>query len=66
MKIRIHDLSTNEIIDRDLTAEEIATAAQLAEESATTFAQAAAKEAARISRRAKLLALGLTEDELDA
>ncbi len=53
-----------------LTAEEIAereaSAAAFAEEQAALEAEAAAKEAARQSGIAKLLALGLTQEEADA
>ena len=53
-----------------LTAEEIAereaSAAAFAEEQAALEAEATAKEAARQSGIAKLLALGLTQEEADA
>lgn len=58
------DAATGELVVRDLTADEIAAFA-----SATQVdfeAHLAAVAAARESRRAKLLALGLTEVELDA
>jgi hypothetical protein len=64
--IRIHNLETDEIIDREMTESEYADylAVQAAQvESDTAIAQAAAaKEAAQ----AKLAALGLTADDLKA
>lgn len=57
---------TGHEIIRDMTAAEIK---QLEIDKAAVAAEQAAiaeKEALRQSRRAKLLALGLTEDELDA
>lgn len=64
------DCSTGEQQVLPLTAEEIAdreaAAAAFAEEQAAREAEAAAKEAARQSGIAKLLALGLTEDEANA
>jgi len=60
-KIRIHDIATNEIIDREMTAEELAeyTAVKemLKQEKAEATAKAEAKQA--IADR-----LGLTADEL--
>jgi len=62
--IRIHDVTTDEVIDREMTdAEFEAYQAQQAIDAAEAQAQAeaiAAKEAAH----AKLLALGLTEADL--
>jgi len=59
--IRIHDLATNKIVDREMNDEEFATyqadkAIQAAENAA--LAQKAADKAALLAR------LGLTEDEL--
>ena len=59
--IRIHDLSTNEIVDREMTdAEYEQYLTDQAEQTAinTAKAQAAADKAALLTR------LGLTEDEL--
>ena len=64
--IRIHNAETNEIIDREMNDEEIVTyeADQKAEKLLQeAIAKAAAKKAAA---EAKLLALGLTADDLKA
>ena len=64
--IRIHNTETNEVIDREMTDEEIAIyeADQRAEElQQEATAKAAAKKAAA---EAKLAALGLTADDLRA
>ena len=64
--IRIHNAKTNEIIDREMSDEEIATyeADQKAEKLLQeAIAKAAAKKAAA---EAKLSALGLTADDLKA
>lgn len=64
------DCSTGEVSMIPLTEEEIAereaAALAYAAEKATADAAAAAKEAARQSGIAKLLALGLTEEEANA
>ena len=61
--IRIHDLSTDEVIDREMTDTEFAELeAQQANLAANETEQALAKEAAQ----AKLVALGLTTDDLKA
>lgn len=66
----IVDCATGEQTIVPLTAEEIAQreadAAAFAESQAAAEAEAAAKEAARQSGIAKLLALGLTEEEANA
>jgi hypothetical protein len=62
--------ATGEVIERPLTAEEIAErevqAAQAAEEQAQREAEEAARIAAKESALAKLAALGLTEAEAQA
>jgi len=64
--IRIHDVTTNEIIDREMTDVEFeAYQAQQAIDAAEAQAQAEAL-AAKEATQAKLLALGLTEDDLIA
>jgi regulator of protease activity HflC (stomatin/prohibitin superfamily) len=64
--IRIHDVTTNEVIDREMTdAEYEAYQAQQAIDAAEAQAQADAL-AAKEATQAKLLALGLTEDDLIA
>ena len=62
----VHNVETNEVTEIELTPEEIAKNEALAEAANAEIAIFTAKEAARISRREKLLALGLTEEELDA
>jgi hypothetical protein len=60
--IRIHNMETDEVIDREATAEE------LAEWEAEKAAQAqqAAEEAARLSAKLAIYAkLGLTEEEIN-
>ena len=58
--IRIHDLETNQVIDREMNAEELAAweANQIAEEERkAAYAEKAA------NRAALLVKLGITEDE---
>ena len=58
--IRIHDLATNKIIDREMNAEELAQ--YEADQAAEAVRQAT--EAAKAAEKAALLAkLGITEDE---
>jgi hypothetical protein len=59
--IRIHDLATNEIIDREMTAAELKIYEAEQKENAKAEAEAEAKEAAR---QAIADRLGLTADEL--
>jgi hypothetical protein len=67
--IRIHNVETNEIIDREMNADELAQyeadqAAQIARQEAE--AQKAAEEAARLSAKLAIYAkLGLTEEEIN-
>ena len=58
--IRIHDISTNEIIDREMNASELA---QLAIDKANTEAQIKAKTQSELDKAALLAKLGLTADE---
>jgi hypothetical protein len=63
--VRIHDMATQEITDREMNDAEFA---QLQSDLATFEAKAekvATKEAAKVSALAKLGALGLTEDEVN-
>jgi hypothetical protein len=62
---KIIDGEGNETI-REMNAEEIAQYEADMIEVAARAAEREAKETARVSRREKLLALGLTEEELDA
>jgi hypothetical protein len=66
MLITIHNVETGEIETREMTEAELAQKVLDAEVFEAHKAAEAAREAARLSRREKLLALGLTEDELDA
>lgn len=59
--IRIHNTETNEIIDREMNAEELAQH-ELDEQNAIAFNAAKAK--AEADKAALLARLGLTEDEL--
>jgi hypothetical protein len=68
--IRIHDLSTNEIIDREMTDEEVEQAnyvpPKLAKERADEAKVYAEKAQAKATAEGKLAALGLTTDDLRA
>ena len=68
--VRIHDISTNTITDREMTDEEFA---QYEADQAATEARIAAKaeakvaeETAKTAAQAKLTALGLTVEDLQA
>lgn len=64
--IRIHNIETNEIIDREMTKAEFdAYKAEQAQETAKAAADAA-KAAASASAVAKLEAIGLTAEEIAA
>jgi phage regulator Rha-like protein len=60
------DALTGETIERPLTADEIAQCEALATAHAEREAEAQAKADARESALAKLAALGLTQDEINA
>jgi len=64
--IKIHNVETGEIIERDLTAEEIKQS--IADEEASKKRQQAfqAVEAEKQAAQSKLAALGLTTDDLKA
>jgi FMN-dependent NADH-azoreductase len=57
---------TGEIVERELTAEDIAELEAIQAEALTRQAEAEAKAAARASALAKLADLGLTEEEVAA
>jgi hypothetical protein len=59
--VRIHDLETNEVIDREMNDAEFA---EYEAEKAAHAAAAAAKAKAETDKAALLARLGLTEDEL--
>lgn len=58
--IKIHNVQTDEIIEREMNAEEIA---QLEADKAKAEAEAAAKAQAEAKRQALLDKLGITEEE---
>ena len=60
LTIRIHDLATNEIIDREMNAEELA---QWEADQAAFAAQVQAQEEAAAAKAALLERLGITEEE---
>ena len=64
--IKIHNVQTDEIIEREMNAEEYAEHLQLVQEYEAQTTEAEAKAAARASALAKLAALGLTADEIAA
>ena len=57
---------TGEVIERELTADEILDLQSIIAEEAEMLAEQNAKEASRVSALAKLSALGLTQDEIAA
>lgn len=59
--VRIHDIETNEIIDREMNDEEFA---EFESRLAIEIAAAEAKAKAETDKAALLARLGLTEDEL--
>lgn len=59
-QVRLHDLSTNQIIDRDMTTEELEIAAALSADSIAEMAAGAEKAEAKA---ALLERLGITNDE---
>jgi nucleoside phosphorylase len=60
MKITEHNVTTGEIIDRDMTKEELA---QLKKDEAFREKQIAEMEAAAVAKAALLERLGITEEE---
>jgi dihydroxyacid dehydratase/phosphogluconate dehydratase len=64
--IKIHNVETGEIIERDLTAEEIKQSIADEESSKKRQESFAAAEAEKVTAQAKLAALGLTADDLKA
>ena len=64
--IKIHNLETNEEIERVMTSKEYETLKATAEITRLQKEEAEAKEAARQSALEKLAALGLTEAEIQA
>lgn len=64
--IRIHDQATNEIIDRPMTADELATYEEGIAVVEARLQRETTRAALIASRNAKLEALGLTSEELNA
>ena len=64
--IRIHNIETDEIIDREMTDEEFAKYQEAQAYFAAEKAEAEAKLAAKEAAQAKLAALGLTVEDLKA
>lgn len=64
--IRIHDVETGEVIDREMTTEELAQLAKDRAEAEATKAKVEAADTAKKSAIAKLAALGLSADEVNA
>lgn len=64
--IRIHDTATDTVIDRDMTDDEYAQHLQELEAINIKLQKQAEQEAAKESARAKLAALGLTDEEVAA
>jgi uncharacterized protein YggE len=64
--VRIHDLATNEVIDREMNDVEFAAYEADQAEQAARQAEAQAKAQAKAIAEGKLAALGLTVDDLRA
>jgi hypothetical protein len=64
--IKIHNVETDEIIEREMNAEEYANHLQIVKDYEARTAEAQAKAATRASALAKLAALGLSADEIAA
>ena len=64
--IRIHNAETDEVIDREMTAEEFAQYKAEAEKEKAKSDSIAKAESDKASAQAKLEALGLTLDDLKA
>jgi hypothetical protein len=64
--VRIHDLATDEVIDREMTDAEFAQYEADQAAQAIAHAEAEAKAATRASAIEKLSALGLTTEEIAA
>jgi hypothetical protein len=64
--IRIHDSITNEIVDREMTAAEFKAYESQQAIDAAQVAELEKAETAKAAAQAKLAALGLTVDDLEA
>lgn len=65
-QITVHDCATGETIVREMTEDELARRDQIISDEQAAEQSAAQKEMAKQSGRAKLAALGLTNDEINA
>lgn len=65
-QITVHDCATGETIVREMTDDELARRDQIIADQQAAEQLAAEKRAAKQSARAKLAALGLTDDEINA
>jgi hypothetical protein len=64
--IRIHDVTTDEVVDREMTDAEFEAYQAQQDIDAAELAALAEAEAAKEAAQAKLAALGLTTDDLKA
>ena len=64
--IRVHNIETDEIVDREMTDAEFAQYEADQQAQITQQAEAEAKVAAKAAAQAKLAALGLTVEDLQA
>ena len=64
--VRIHDLATDEVIDREMTDDEFANYQASQAASAQRESEAEAKAQAKAAAQGKLASLGLTTDDLRA
>lgn len=64
--IRIHNVETNEIIDREMTNDEFAQYEADQAAQAAALAEAETQAATKAAAQAKLAALGLTVEDLQA
>ena len=65
-QITVHDCATGETIVREMTDDELARRYQIIADQQAAEQLAAEKREAKQSARAKLAALGLTDDEINA
>ena len=64
--IRIHDLATNEVVDREMNDAEYAQHLEYVAKEEARLAEVEAKADAKAAAEGKLAALGLTTDDLRA
>ena len=66
LKVLDVDVQAGTVVERDMTADEVAQIEAMTTEQAEREAEAQAKADARLSALAKLADLGLTQDEINA